>query len=117
MGTNRKSKARVLIYLNNIQTDLIFFIRFFNWKKGESPATKTFSPKSFVWAPARCFAWSQNLLAPFDSPAPRKTKSVDTWSTSFVYSAGQESRTPHHSLENCYFTDKLVPHKLLSHMY
>ena len=25
------------------------------------------------------------------------------------YSAGWESRTPHHSLENCYFTDKLIP--------
>ena len=28
---------------------------------------------------------------------------------SFFSCAGQESRTPHHSLENCYFTDKLVP--------
>ena len=28
----------------------------------------------------------------------------------FLYGAGQGSRTLHHSLENCYFTDKLAPH-------
>ena len=70
--------------------------------------------QKFPQAPPRGLACLLGI-APASSilPSSRAIEKCRSYITAaFFYSAGWENRTPNHSLENCYFTIKLIPLKL-----